>query len=151
MHLLEVLLCAGPLVLQLYQHSPEPSFCEVGFEALFHDCFRILELAHPHEHHDGLKLDLPFGVGLSSHPLHDLQGPFVLSNHLEILCVLKERNGNLLQWYFHTGSLDAESGLIHVALILHESGGDQPNLPLDAVWTVRGHQCQVLLGLLFIS
>lgn len=135
-YFLEVLVSTSTLVLQLNEHSPQPTLCKVRFQALLDNLFGVSELTHAHVHHNGLELNFPFSVSLHAYSLHDLEGPLILTNHLEILGVFQKGERDLLQWYLHAGALNAQSRLICVSLILHESGSNEPYLPFHAIRAV---------------
>lgn len=150
-HLSEVLLGARSLVLQLYEHGPKSALGKVVLKTVLDDGLSVTELTHPHVHHDSLELYLPLSVRLGADPVHNFESTRILTNHLVELGVFEEAYGYLLEGHFHTRSLNAEPCLYNLALIQHNTGCNEPYLPLDAVRAVRCHGRQVLFRFQLIT
>ena len=131
---LEGLGCPTFGVHQLNQRRPEPASRSVYCERFPDHVLGFVEEAVSDFKHDSFEVDLPLGFYQFFCLSHYLAGTLDLALHLEILSVLKQRQGYLLLRYLNEASLYQLSRLRAVAKLVLTARGDKPDLPLKVVW-----------------
>ena len=138
-------------MLDLDHNCPKSASCKMCFQTFFAHFFCLLKHTTSYKSHNCFKLDFPLAFAHVCNTFDDLYSSFIIVYHLKIFWILQKCYTLLFSWSFDTSSLNTQSGLIHISLILHDPWSNEPELPLAAFWTISYSFFKVLIGLLVFT
>ena len=133
LNFVKVSFCLAFGMKQLNQNGPQSTCRKMSLQTFLDNLFSFMKVPTSHIEHNGFKLYFPFAFGFILGAQHNLYSSLVFTNHFEVFRVLEKSSWNLLWRYVKACSFKTKTCLVHLALVLHDSCCDHPNLPFDVV------------------